>query len=222
QQPPAAPGGVRIVPTWLPKVAATCFVVVSALVLVFVYHGFRGSFTPGVTVTVESGRSGLMLEDGAMVKAHGVHVGSVTAVQQTASGAVIELRLDPDAAARLPADPGADIRATTVFGAKYVTLTDPPSPGPVGLTEGTVRSEEHTSELRHVKISYAVFCLKKKKDNSNLAQQQQVSEIIRQLLTQAHTAGQYFNNAQIKEMTRKLSAEVALVQSDERVHRHAA
>src|SRR5690606_12572560 len=138
QQPPAASGGVRSVPTWLPKVAAICFVVVSALVLVFVYHGFRGSFTPGVKVTVESGRSGLMLEDGAMVKAHGVHVGSVTTVQQTPSGAVIELRLDPDAAARLPADPGADIRATTVFGAKYVTLTDPPSPGPVGLTEGTV------------------------------------------------------------------------------------
>src|SRR5690606_39340108 len=27
----------------------------------------------------------------------------------------------------------------------------------------TARSEEHTSELHHVKISYAVFCLKKKK-----------------------------------------------------------
>src|SRR6267378_601483 len=27
----------------------------------------------------------------------------------------------------------------------------------------TSRSEEHTSELRHVEISYAVFCLKKKK-----------------------------------------------------------
>src|SRR6266496_753144 len=27
----------------------------------------------------------------------------------------------------------------------------------------TARSEEHTSELRHVEISYAVFCLKKKK-----------------------------------------------------------
>src|SRR5690554_7637318 len=26
-----------------------------------------------------------------------------------------------------------------------------------------IRSEEHTSELRHVRISYAVFCLKKKK-----------------------------------------------------------
>src|SRR5205807_5649976 len=27
-----------------------------------------------------------------------------------------------------------------------------------------VRSEEHTSELRHLVISYAVFCLKKKKN----------------------------------------------------------
>src|SRR3712207_8295546 len=28
------------------------------------------------------------------------------------------------------------------------------------------RSEEHTSELRHANISYAVFCLKKKKNES--------------------------------------------------------
>ena len=28
------------------------------------------------------------------------------------------------------------------------------------------RSEEHTSELRHITISYAVFCLKKKKKNT--------------------------------------------------------
>src|SRR5947207_4427912 len=30
------------------------------------------------------------------------------------------------------------------------------------------RSEEHTSELRHTVISYAVFCLKKKKKNNNV------------------------------------------------------
>src|SRR5256885_12883651 len=29
------------------------------------------------------------------------------------------------------------------------------------------RSEEHTSELRHLVISYAVFCLKKKKNTLN-------------------------------------------------------
>src|SRR3712207_9104263 len=32
-----------------------------------------------------------------------------------------------------------------------------------GLVIGTVRSEEHTSELQYANISYAVFCLKKKK-----------------------------------------------------------
>src|SRR5438874_4521366 len=30
-------------------------------------------------------------------------------------------------------------------------------------TLGVIRSEEHTSELQSVEISYAVFCLKKKK-----------------------------------------------------------
>src|SRR5207245_4987030 len=47
--------------------------------------------------------------------------------------------------------------------------------------------------------------------NTNLSKQQQVSEIMRQMLTQAQTAGQYFTNDQIKEMTRKLSAVVDLV-----------
>src|SRR5207302_9851832 len=37
-------------------------------------------------------------------------------------------------------------------------------------------------------------------ENTNLSKQQQVSEIMRQMLTQAQTAGQYFTNDQIKEM----------------------
>lgn len=136
---------------WMPRAATAGLIVVSAVVLVLVYHGFRGSFTPGVTVTVESGRTGLMLERGAMVKAHGVHIGSVSDVRRTSEGAVLELRLDPDAAARLPANVGADIRATTVFGAKYVTLTDPPSTGPVGLPDGTVlRASSVTVETNTV------------------------------------------------------------------------
>src|SRR5712692_9603994 len=48
-------------------------------------------------------------------------------------------------------------------------------------------------------------------ENTNLSKQQQVSEIMRQMLTQAQTAGQYFTNHQIKEMTRKVSAGVDLV-----------
>src|SRR5438874_1773185 len=55
----------------------------------------------------------------------------------------------------------------------------------------------------HVETSYAVFCFKEK---TNLSKQQQVSEIMRQMLTQAQTAGQYFTNDQIKEMTRNVSS----------------
>src|SRR5260370_38962021 len=45
----------------------------------------------------------------------------------------------------------------------------------------------------------------------NLSKQQLVSEIMRQMLNQAEPAGQYFTNAQTKDMARKVSAEVDLV-----------
>src|SRR5437870_13327631 len=44
-------------------------------------------------------------------------------------------------------------------------------------------------------------------ETSNLSKQQEVSEVMRQMLTQAQATGQYFTNDQIKEMTRKVSAE---------------
>src|SRR5262249_59673697 len=52
--------------------------------------------------------------------------------------------------------------------------------------------------------------------------QQQVSEIMRQMLTQAQTAGQYFNNNQIKEMTRKVSAEVDIVHQQTQNQRYSS
>src|SRR5690606_40705984 len=40
------------------------------------------------------------------------------------------------------------------------------------------RSEEHTSEPSHVKISYAVFCLKKKKTDRNITERTNESDAI--------------------------------------------
>src|SRR5436305_14351355 len=59
-------------------------------------------------------------------------------------------------------------------------------------------------------------------ENTNHAKQQQVCEIMRQMLTQAQTAGQYFTNDQIKEMTRKVSAEVDLVQQQTQNQRYGS
>src|SRR3546814_8440294 len=47
-------------------------------------------------------------------------------------------------------------------------------------------------------------------ENTNLSKQHQYSELISQMLTKAQPAGQYFTNDQIKEMHRKVSAEVDL------------
>src|SRR5437588_5168467 len=47
-------------------------------------------------------------------------------------------------------------------------------------------------------------------------------EIMRQMLTQAQTAGQYFTNDQIKEMTRKVSAEVDLVHQQTQNQRYGS
>src|SRR5579883_2621799 len=59
-------------------------------------------------------------------------------------------------------------------------------------------------------------------ENTNLSKQQQVSETMRQMLTQAQTAGQYFTNDQIKEMTRKVSAEVDLVHQQTQNQRYGS
>src|SRR5476649_2619775 len=58
--------------------------------------------------------------------------------------------------------------------------------------------------------------------NEMLAYQQKESEIMRQMLTQAQTAGQYFTNDQIKEMTRKVSAEVDLVHQQTQNQRYGS
>src|SRR5436305_3444927 len=77
-----------------------------------------------------------------------------------------------------------------------------------------------SSRRRHTR-SVSAFLLNRSSD-LNLSKQQQVSEIMRQMLTQAQTAGQYFTNDQIKEMTRKVSAEVDLVHQQTQNQRYGS
>src|SRR5207249_1505151 len=81
-----------------------------------------------------------------------------------------------------------------------------------GLLEGTLQAKQKESTARVASIM----------ENTNLSKQQQVSEIMRQMLTQAQTAGQYFTNDQIKEMTRKVSAEVDLVHQQTQNQRYGS
>ena len=92
---------------------------------------FTGTFQSYVPVTLTSDRAGLVMESGAKVKMRGVQVGRVAAItggsrpRQPASSRSI-----PTRSAYIPANVQAQIRATTVFGAKYVDLIYPERPQP--------------------------------------------------------------------------------------------
>lgn len=83
---------------------------------------FAGALTPYVPVTLTSQRAGLVMESGAKVKFRGVEVGRVAGIEGGQEPVRLKLQLFPDQVKYIPANTQARIRATTIFGAKYVDL----------------------------------------------------------------------------------------------------
>ncbi|MGB5112596.1 MAG: MCE family protein [Mycobacterium sp.] len=134
-------GEHRIHPAWwtLILVAAIGTLVVVSLGL------FAGSFKSHETVTLVADRSGLVMEPGAKVKMRGVEVGRVASIVGGAGPASLKLELFPNQMQYLPANVQAEIRATTVFGAKYVELIAPADPSPQPLAAGAVLQSRNVS-----------------------------------------------------------------------------
>jgi phospholipid/cholesterol/gamma-HCH transport system substrate-binding protein len=106
---------------------------------------FTGGLKSYARVTLTSERSGLVMEPGAKVKLRGVQVGRVAAIKGDHNQASLQLDIDPDQLAQIPSNVGAEIRATTAFGAKYVNLLYPRDPSPKHLTEGAVLQSSNVS-----------------------------------------------------------------------------
>ena len=114
---------------------------------------FRGSFTRTVPVTVVADRAGLQMSPDAKVKLHGAEVGKVATIDQLPDGrAALHLAIDPAALDAIPANVGAAIASSTVFGSKFVELVPPADPSPAALKSGTViQGRDHvTVELNTV------------------------------------------------------------------------
>jgi phospholipid/cholesterol/gamma-HCH transport system substrate-binding protein len=101
---------------------------------------FAGTLNSYVPVTITSDRAGLIMESGAKVKFRGVVVGQVAGVTSQHDKISLALDLFPDQITHIPGNVGAQIRATTVFGAKYVDLVNPAVPSPRPLEAGQVLS----------------------------------------------------------------------------------
>ena len=107
----------------------TAMLVVFLAALVWITAAlFTGKLQSFVNVTVTSDRSGLAMETGGKVKMRGVQVGRVSAVTGGREPVQLKLEIYPDQVKFIPANVGARIRATTVFGAKFVDLVYPDDP----------------------------------------------------------------------------------------------
>ncbi|MBI3217290.1 MAG: MCE family protein [Mycobacterium sp.] len=109
---------------------------------------FTGSLKKYVDVTLTSDRSGLVMETGGKVKLRGVQVGRVSSISGGGAGPTpvsLRLEIDPDQVKYIPENVGAQIRATTVFGAKFVDLVYPEDPSAKRLAAGQVLVSKNVS-----------------------------------------------------------------------------
>ncbi|APT13205.1 MCE family protein [Mycobacterium avium] len=124
------------------KLAGLAILVVGALALTLIYGQFRGNFTPKTSLTMLASRAGLVMDPGSKVTYNGVEIGRVGTISETVRdgkpAAKFTLEVYPRYLKLIPSNVNADIKATTVFGGKYVSLTTPANPSPQKITPHTI------------------------------------------------------------------------------------
>jgi len=119
--------------------AGALTVLALVVVVVLAVGLFQDSFSRSVPVTVIADRAGLVMYPNAKVKINGAPVGKVASIEpRPGGGAVLHLAIEPAAVDAIPANVGAEITSSTVFGAKFVELVAPSQPSPAALQAGTV------------------------------------------------------------------------------------
>lgn len=112
------------------KTAGVAAILILLLILTLVYFQFKGKFTDKVKLTMEASRAGLVMDPGSKVTYNGVQIGlvdKITEVQGADGRPAAKFTLDvyPEYLNMIPENVDAQIKATTVFGGKYVSLTTP-------------------------------------------------------------------------------------------------
>ena len=124
------------------RAAGAVLLALLAAVAVFIYGQFRGDFTPKVQLTLMSDRAGLVVEPGSKVTYNGVAIGRVSRISivDADGGPKAKLTLDvtPRYLKHIPANVTAEIKATTVFGNKYVSFSSPKDPSTQRISSSDV------------------------------------------------------------------------------------
>jgi phospholipid/cholesterol/gamma-HCH transport system substrate-binding protein len=121
------------------KLAGAVLLTVAAVVATLIYLQFRGALTDQTQLTLLSSRAGLVVDPGSKVTFNGVEIGRVSRIGMVdvdgTPKAKLTLDVDPQYLKFIPANVDAQIRATTVFGNKYVSFSSPKSPAPQQISD---------------------------------------------------------------------------------------
>jgi phospholipid/cholesterol/gamma-HCH transport system substrate-binding protein len=124
------------------KTVGAVLLVIVSLITAFIYVQFRGGFGGKTQLTLLSPRAGLVVEPGSKVTYNGVEIGRVSRIamvdEHGTPHAQLTLDVNSGYLKYIPANVAAEIRATTVFGNKYISFSSPENPSPQRISEHDV------------------------------------------------------------------------------------
>ncbi|TPW95509.1 MCE family protein [Mycolicibacterium fortuitum] len=134
------------------KLAGLILALVTMMVLALTWMQFRGSFEEKTQLTVLSGRAGLSMDPGSKVTFNGVPIGRLASIDVVTVDdnpeAKLILDVKPQYLKLIPENVTAELRATTVFGNKYISFLSPSNPSPERISPSTpIRAQGVTTEF---------------------------------------------------------------------------
>ncbi|KQY02377.1 MCE-family protein MCE1A [Mycobacterium sp. Root135] len=124
------------------RLAGAVLMAIVVLFGVLMAKQYRGDFVGQTELVVMSDRAGLVVDPGSKVTLNGVEIGRVagidTAEVDGRERALIVLDVKDEYLVSIPSNVLADVRASTVFGNKYVSFRSPETPSAERVSPGSV------------------------------------------------------------------------------------
>lgn len=121
------------------------FLAVLVVITMLTFASYEQKFTSIVPITLKTGRAGLTMDAGNLVKLRGVEIGQVSSVHADGAGAELTLAIRPKYVKLVAADSTAQIVPPTAFGAKYVQLDPPAGKDWTPITAHAVIDTDHVT-----------------------------------------------------------------------------
>lgn len=124
--------------------------------VVLIWESFSGAFSDKITVSAELAKAGDALEQGDIVTYRNVIIGEVSnSAGDSAGGAIAKLKIDPKAAAQIPANVTAVAVPASLFGNTKIELLPRAATGGPKLHDGSVIAADRSPAAESLQTALA-------------------------------------------------------------------